>query len=384
VSARRRVLFVQSVPHAHHPRHHYRLAKALSDAGYDVTTVAPEDLTPGQLDAVPVEYLPQRRGRLGRMLTGPLTVLAAARRGPVAVQVVSLDLLPWAFLLKLTGRCRVLYDSNEEYDTMMLIKEWIPRPVRPVLQRLFRWLEPWLAKHLDAATTALPATQEKFTAAGVRSVLVRNFPPAMLSENVQRGPDFAFDILLGGSLPDDQIPLLAETAKRVAALARRPVRWLVAARSFGEREERLLETALQQAGVRDSFDLRYNVPFAEMKQLISSARVGFVLYPADENYSARIPLRIFEYMACGLPFVASDLPTTAMFTRDFGVADLVPPGDPAAFAAALCALLDDPERQEQMSLRGPQVSREQYNWDLESRKLTDLYESLIGRPVAAA
>jgi glycosyltransferase involved in cell wall biosynthesis len=380
MGTRRRVLLVQSVPHAHHPRHHYRLAKALADAGYDVTTLAPEDLTPGQLDAVPVEYLPQRRGRLGRILTGPLTVLAAARRKPAAVQVVSLDLLPWAVLLKLTRRCRVLYDSNEEYDTMMLIKEWIPRRLRPVLQRLFRWLEPWLAKQLDGATTALPATQEKFIAAGVRSELVRNFPPALLSENVRRGPEFEFDVLLGGSLPDDQLPLLAETAKRVAALSSHPVRWLVAARSFGEREERMLETALQEAGVRDSFDLRYNVPFAEMKQLISSSRVGFLLYPADENYSARIPLRIFEYMACGLPFVGPALETTAMFTEGLGVADLVPAGEPAAFAAALCALLDDPERQERMSLAGPKVSRQRYNWDVESRKLTGLYESLIGPP----
>jgi glycosyltransferase involved in cell wall biosynthesis len=379
-NCRRRILLVQSAPHAHHPRHHYRLAKAIHDAGYDVTTLAPEDLTPGQIDAVPVEYLPERRGRRGRILTGPLTVLAAARRKPAVVYVMSLDLLPWAVLLKLTRRCRVLYDSNEEYDTMMLIKEWIPRPLRVPLQRLFRWFEPWMAKRLDGATTALPATQEKFLAAGVRSVLVRNFPPASLFEGVHRTPEFDYDILLGGSLPDHQVPLLADTAKRVAALAPGPVRWLIAARGFGDREKQLLETALQDAGVRDSFDLRYNVPFAEMKQLISSARIGFLLYPAGDNYSARIPLRIFEYMACGLPFVASDLPTTAMFTNDFGVADLVPPGDPEAFATALCSLLGDPERQERMSRNGPPVAREHYNWEVESRKLTDLCESLIGPP----
>jgi glycosyltransferase involved in cell wall biosynthesis len=85
-------------------------------------------------------------------------------------------------------------------------------------------------------------------------------------------------------------------------------------------------------------------------------------------------------MACGLPFVASDLPTTAMFTNDFGVADLVPPGDPEAFATALCSLLGDPERQERMSRNGPPVAREHYNWEVESRKLTDLCESLIGPP----
>lgn len=377
--ARRRVLFVQSVPHAHHPRHHYRLAAALSEAGYDVTTLAPPDLAPGQVDAVPVEHLPSRRSRLTRMASGPLSVLAAARRRPAVVHVVSLDLLPWAALLRVFRRCRVLYDSNEEYDTYMLIKEWLPRPVRPLLQRIVRWAEPWLAARLDAATTALPATQAKFERAGVRSVLVRNFPPASLADGCDRGTEFAYDVLLGGSLPDDQIPILADTAARLRA-RRGGVRWLVAARSYGEREQRMLEDALVGAGVRDAFTLRYNVPFVEMRGLMASSRVGFVLYPTAVNYSARIPIRIFEYMACGLPFVASDLETTAAFTREHEAATLVEAGDAEGYARALDALLSDPAEQERMSAAGRRAAREHYNWGVESRKLVDLYAGLIGPP----
>ena len=376
--ARRRVLFVQSVPHAHHPRHHYRLAAALGEAGYDVTTLAPPDLSSGQVDAVPVEYLPPRRGRLARMTSAPLTVLAAARRRPMVVHVVSLDLLPWAVVLKLVRRCVVLYDSNEEYDSMMLIKEWLPAPSRRLLGRFVRWAEPWLAKRLDAATTALPATHEKFTRAGVRSVLVRNFPPLSLTQDGMPG-EHQYDVLLGGSLPDDQIPLLAATAAELERM-RPGVRWLVAARSYGEREQRMLEAALKEEGVRERFDVRYNVPFAEMKAMMSASAIGFVLYPGDVNYGARIPIRIFEYMASGLPFVASDLPTTAEFTRGRGVAELVAAGDPVAYARALAGLLDDPERQASMSARGPVLAREEYNWQRESGKLVDLYQSLVGPP----
>jgi glycosyltransferase involved in cell wall biosynthesis len=377
--ARRRILVVGSVPHAHHPRHHYRLAAALGDAGYDVTTLAPQDLSPGQVDAVPVEYLPPREGRLRRMTSGPATVLAAARRKPVAVHVVSLDLLPWAALLRLTRRCRVLYDSNEEYDSMMLIKEWLPAWVRPLLGRLVGWAEPALARTLDAATTALPATQRKFERHRVNSVLVRNFPPASLTEDVVRGPEFTHDVLIGGSIPEDQIPLLAGTAAALEAKGVE-VRWLVAARSYGPRERQLLESAVDGAGVRHRFDLRYNLPFAAMKGIMAGSRIGFVLYPSDVNYSARIPLRIFEYMAAGLPFVASDLATTSEFTRGRGVADLVPAGDVQAYADAIAALLADPQRQEEMSRRGPVLARTEYSWARESGKLVGLYRGLVGPP----
>jgi glycosyltransferase involved in cell wall biosynthesis len=373
-------LFVQDVPHAHHPRHHYRLAAALAEAGFDVTTLAPPDLTPGQPDAVPVEYLPWRRTRLGRMTSAPLSVLAAARRGPACVHVVSLDLLPWAVILRLTRRCAVLYDSNEEYDSMMMIKEWLPPALRPVLRRVVRWAEPWLAARLDAATTALPATQEKFVSAGVRSVLVRNFPPVSLIAVGDRDGQPAYDVLVGGSLPEDQIPLLAATAVQLQRIGVADTRWLVAARAYGPRERELLETTLERAGVQRFFELRYNVPFADMRELMARSRIGFILYPGDVNYSARIPIRLFEYMAAGLPFVASDLPTTAQFARGKGVGLLVPPGDPEAYARAIAELLADPEQQAAMSRRGPVLAREEYSWQVESRKLVALYQEVLADP----
>jgi len=356
---------------AHHPRQHYRLAAALAEVGYDVSTLAPPDLTSGHQDAVPVEYLPIRRNRLTRMTSGPLTIGRALARRPDVLYLVSLDLLPWGALVRRLGRCSVVYDSNDEYDTYMLIKEWLPVRLRPLLQRLVHRLEPWLARQLDAATTALPATQEKFERAGVKSTLVRNFPPASLVGETERGGDFEFDVLVGGSLPEDQIPLLAATAARVERCRGRPVRWLVVVRNYGDHEKHLLEEALAARGVRDHFTLRYNLPFPDMQRMMASSKIGFVLYPSAVNYADRIPIRIFEYMAAGLPFVASDLPTTAQFTAGHGVAVLTPAGDPEAFAREIAALLDDPDRLKEMSARGPQLVLEHYNWQIESRKLIE-------------
>ncbi len=322
-----RVVFVQSSRLGHHPRHHYRLAASLSAAGYDVTTLAQPDPSPGHTDAVPMRYLPARRSRLGRMLSGPLTMFRALSGRPDAVHVVCLDLLPWAVVAKrLRPGVRFIYDSNEEYDSFMLIKDWLPRPVRRPLQVLVRSLEPWLARRLDATTTALPATHKRFTAAGVNSTLVRNFPPASIVPEGGRTTTFTHDVLVGGTLAEDQIDLIARTAERLAELNGGSVRWLVVARDAEARERQRLEDSLTRAGVRDSFQLRYDLPFAAMKGVLHSTRLGFIPYPGDVNYADRIPIRIFEYMATGIPFVAGDLATTSAFLRDQGVAELVPAG----------------------------------------------------------
>lgn len=366
---------------AHHPRHHYRLAAALADAGYDVVMQAQPDLSAGHEDRVRVEYLPLRRNRLSRMLSAPLTIRRALRTRPDALYVVSLDLLPWAVLARHLGRAPVVvYDSNDEHHTFMLIKEWIPRPLRRPLGRLAGRLEPWLAARLDAATTALPATQQRFERAGVRSLQVRNFPPASLARETSRAGDRDYDVLLGGSLPGDQVDLLARTAAAAEELRGRPLRWLVAAREYGDEDKRLLVATLEAHGVRAQFDLRYNVPFPDMQSLMDRSRIGFVLYPSGLNYAERIPIRIFEYMAAGVPFVAADLPTTAEFTEGRGVAELVPPGDADGNARAIVSLLDDPERLREMSRRGPELVRESYNWDREASRLTELFQELVGPP----
>jgi len=373
---RQMVVVVQSSRMAHHPRHHYRLAAALGEAGLHAVMLAQPDLGEGYADAVPVEYLPVRRGRLGRMLSGPLTTWRAARMRPDAIHVVSLDLLPWAALLR---RLRprgpaVLYDSNEEYDQDMLTKEWLPEWARPLLHRVVHRLEPWLARQLDAATTAVPATQDKFARAGVRSVLVRNFPPAAVASAVERNGRFTHDILVGGSLLDDLIPTLADTAARLRELGHGDARWLVAARNYTDRERRRLETALEERGVRAAFDLRYNLPFTEMPRLMSCTRIGFVLFKG-----VAAPQRTFEYMACGMPFVASDLPWVSTYLAGTGVGDLAD-DDPASYAAALAGLLEDPARQREMTERGPALVRESFSWEREAEGLVRLYDDLLGAP----
>ena len=361
---------VQSGMLAHHPRHHYRMGSALKLAGFEAVTLSMPDQTAGHTDEIPVVYLPKRRGKFARMLSAPLTMWRALRLRPDALYVLSLDLLPWAVLARRFTRRVVVYDSNEQYDSYMLIKEYLPQQVRPLLARLTRWAEPRLGRSLDAVTTALPPTQEKFEAAGARAVLVRNFPPEHMAPRGRSEP-FSHDVLFGGSIDEAQIPIVAQTA---VELRKRGIdaRWLVAARNYGPVERAALESELERRGVRDAFDLHYNVPFTEMPDLLASARVALVSYRGEG-----IPQRIFEYIRWGVPFVASDLPSTSQFTDGRGVALLAPEGDPVAYADALARLLTDDELRREMSERGPVVAREHFSWDAEAKRFVELFDDLL-------
>ena len=59
---------------------------------------------------------------------------------------------------------------------------------------------------------------------------------------------------------------------------------------------------------------------------------------------------------------------------DFGIA--VDPDDVQAVAQAIGAILSDPQRAQQMGENGRQAVLQKYNWDIELKKLLELYDSL--------
>lgn len=84
------------------------------------------------------------------------------------------------------------------------------------------------------------------------------------------------------------------------------------------------------------------LPRPHVKALLRAARV--FAFPSVSPAEA-FGIAQLEAMACGLPVVNTSLPTAAPWVaRDGEEAITLPPNDPAALAAALTALLDDPAR----------------------------------------
>lgn len=99
---------------------------------------------------------------------------------------------------------------------------------------------------------------------------------------------------------------------------------------------------------------------AEIPARLRTFDIAVAPYPAGENYFS--PLKIYEYLAAGLPIVASAIGSIPEVLDGTGAAALVPAGDSSALAGALQNLIDDAEARQRMGAAARAEALTHHSW----------------------
>jgi glycosyltransferase involved in cell wall biosynthesis len=113
----------------------------------------------------------------------------------------------------------------------------------------------------------------------------------------------------------------------------------------------------------------------DIPALLAQSHV-FVLSSLSEG----MPISVLEAMAAGLPVVASNVGGIPEQVVDGETGLLVPPDDPAALAAALECLLDEPELRARMGAAGRRRAVELFDVARFRREHLALYDRLLASP----
>jgi len=104
------------------------------------------------------------------------------------------------------------------------------------------------------------------------------------------------------------------------------------------------------------------VPNRDVPLWLSAFDVAVMPFPETEHYKYSMsPLKLFEYMAAGVPIVASDLPSIREILQHDRNAWLVPPENPESLGQAILAMLRNPARAARIAKTAKEEVR-QYTW----------------------
>ena len=366
-SRRLRIALVSSA----HPWDDVRIfrkeAKTLAAAGYDVTLIAQRD-GDAVVEGVRCVAIPFTRSRLARMLLGPWRVLSKA----LAYDVVHFhdpELIPVALLLKLLGK-RVIYDVHEDVPRQIRDKTWIPSMLRGLVAGAVAAIE-WIGAHsFDKVVAATPTIAGRFPER--RTVVVRNYP--LLAEfavppSQDRGELRNFVYVGGISVSRGA----REMSAAIAELHSHPDARLVLA---GQSSPPNLIEDLANSPDWSRTSYLGVLDRAGVARCLANACAGLVTLHDTPNHAELLPVKMFEYMAAGLPVIASDFPLWRRIVAEDELGLLVDPLDPTAIADAMRWILQNPKEAADMGRRGRQAVHDKYDWAVEGSTLVAMYGTL--------
>jgi glycosyltransferase involved in cell wall biosynthesis len=341
----------------------------LADQGYDVHLIVP-DPPSADVNGVTFHALDHRwKGRPQHLWSTLSQSYRLARRlRPDIYHFHDPILIPVGVLLKLAG-ARVIYDVHEDAPREALTLCGDRRWVGWTMYGLWTVLEAVAKLVFDRHICVTPTIAQRFPPD--RTVLVQNYP--LLSEYADIADRVTYDrrppqaVFVGGISRQRGIREMVEAFTRLTTPPEAYLR-LVGPFDSPALEEQMRSEAGWERVRYDGYRNR-----REVADLLSHSRLGLVLYHPTRDHLTAQPNKLFEYMAAGLPVVASDFPLWRSIVERAGCGLVVDPSDPTAIAAAVEWLLQHPGAAEEMGRRGKQAVYERFNWSTEAQVLVETY-----------
>ncbi len=353
-------------------------AQSLAQFGHQVVIVGPDGQCCGVSNGNQVRHVPVRLpgGRLARMTAGALKILGRTLAARARVcHFHDPELLPVGLALKALGQ-RVVYDVHEDYPEQILSKHYLPGWLRQTVARAFGRVEKLAARCFDGVVAATDGIAGKF--AGAKVVTVRNYPK---TGGVHRRQ--VEDLHPAGATRPFRICHLAGTLteeRGITSLVR-------AMEELGDGFELVLAGRFVPAEYESSLRgmagfgrVRYLgvMPHEEAWHWYGQSDVGAVCLLPVPRFETSLPVKLFEFMAAGLPVVASDFALFRQIVEGNNCGICVNPERPEEIAAAVRQLAADQVARRRMGAAGLAAVRSKYRWEVEAETLARFYQE-IGR-----
>ncbi len=356
----------------------HREARTLAAQGYNVVLLVHANFQIEKKYGVTLKGISPPRNRFFRLLSIFRFALKCIKEKADIYHFHDLELLPLGVFLKWVMKKRVIYDCHENYPEAAYERAWYPDWFKPILAGFIGRVEPALAKHLDVVICVVPDQQERFNAAGCRTLLLRNLPRLEIFEAAiqKQLPKLDRIIYVGGLTIVRGAKLMVEIMAELQSTHRNTKLLLLG--PFNEPHvEHDVKKYIEKLELTDKIEHIQFVPHHDVADYIVQSKIGLIPWQKNEQMLRMVfPNKVFEYMACGIPLVASDLPSLQYILNKSGGGKLVKAENAKAHARAIAMLLENVEKCNELGQKGREFVKKEFNWEIEAKILIELYNKL--------
>lgn len=365
----KKVCHLSSVHHRYDTRILLKECTSLYNNGYEVHLVVADGKGPEDYNGILIHDVGKPQGRLSRFFKTTKAVYEKGLELDVDIyHFHDAELLPSGIRLKKKGK-KVIYDSHEDLPRQLMSKHYINYFLRKPISVVIEWYENYASRKFDLIITATPHIQKRFSKLNKSSLAVNNYP--LLNELNTEITDWESkknEICYIGSIT--QIRGLEKVIDAMEYLDN------IKLNLAGSFSPKTFKNNLEGRKGWEKTNFLGQINRDEVKRVLRESQVGIVTFLPFGNHTHSQPNKLFEYMAQGIPLVASnfDLWKAIIENADCGIC--IDPNDSNAIANAVQILLSDKAKAKQMGKNGRNAVLNTFNWESEEIKLIKLYAGL--------
>ena len=356
-----------------HPPNDIRISKeldTLSKAGYEVIYIAKK----GKFENDKITYWPitEYHGRLNRLIKGSREALQKALDANADIyHFHDPELIGVGKKLKRRGK-KVVYDIHEEYPSVILSKNWIPRYLRKVVAWLVDSYERRAVHLMDGIVVVVQEQLERFTGKEKFAILP-NFPDTQLLESMRNkkkdGEDVRF--VYSGSIDVDR-----SIVEMIEAFVMLRKKYHIRLDLLGPIHDKSLRDYItEKESQTDGLAYRGTLAHNDALEIVSESDVGLMVMHRGRSKEMSSPLKMYEYLGLGLPIIASDFRKWREVLDEKPCALFVGPDSPSDIAEKMEILIKDKKLRNNMRENAIEISS-RYSWRSIEERLLTLYRSL--------
>ena len=139
-----------------------------------------------------------------------------------------------------------------------------------------------------------------------------------------------------------------------------------------------LRMMVKEINMDERFHFLGKIPYENVPFIINASDVCVAPFIRKRNEKIGLsPLKIYEYLACGIPVVASDIEGVGDFLLETGSGIAVEPENYEALAQGIIELLHKEEVRKVMGRNGRDAVVKEHSWDSVAEKVVEVCKPLI-------